>query len=73
MTYSEIIGTERLQNWRFNRVFEKFLLEEFFCFDNSIIELKESNPNMSNYEIGKRLNINAMKVGRTLKKIRFKE
>lgn len=41
--------------------------------DNSIIELKESNPNMSNYEIGKRLNINAMKVGRTLKKIRFKE
>jgi hypothetical protein len=38
MTYSEIIGTERLQNWRFNRLFEKFLLEEFFCFDNSIIE-----------------------------------
>jgi hypothetical protein len=38
MTYSEIIGTEGLQNWRFNRVFEKFLLEEFFCFDNSIIE-----------------------------------
>ena len=40
--------------------------------DNSIIELKESNPNISNYEIGKRLNINGMKVGRTLKKYALK-
>ncbi len=38
MVYSEIIGIESLQNWRFNRVFEKFLLDEFFCFDDSRIE-----------------------------------
>lgn len=36
--YSEIIGIESLQNWRFNRVFEKFLLDEFFCFDDSRIQ-----------------------------------
>ena len=38
MGYSEIIGIESLQNWRFNRGFEKFLLDEFFCFDDSRIE-----------------------------------
>ncbi len=36
--------------------------------DNSILELKRSKPEISNYEISKQLNINKMRVGRVLKR-----